>query len=165
MLNNTSYLDDVFEKAAEQGRSSVQKTKRSVIKSSKDATRDLGNSFFGTGNTEKLQSMNHTPLDANHIKQFEKNYAAQDAKKIEELKAVLFKRVNEESAKAIGQRRREEEERKQQEEQEELADKQEREQEKGSFVTMPTGKAKRGSLQKQVKQNTQAETRGGKSQF
>jgi len=87
------------------------------------------------------------------------------AQKIEDLKAILFKRVNEESAKAIGQRRREEEERKQEEEQEAMADKQEREQEKGAFIATPTGKAKRGSSQRQVKQNTQVETRGGKSQF
>ena len=151
-MNKTGFFDDVFEKVVEQGRSSVNKTRHSVVKSGKETLTALGGS-------------NHTPLSADHLKQFEKNYATQDAQKIEDLKAILFKRVNEESAKAIGQRRREEEERKQEEEQEAMADKQEREQEKGAFIATPTGKAKRGSSQRQVKQNTQVETRGGKSQF
>lgn len=164
-MNNSHLGDDSFEKAAEAGYQVSQKTKKVV----KAGTKKLFKEFVGsmTGHEHKTGGpRNYDALTPAHLQKFEQNFEAQDAQKMENLKAILFKHVNEESARAVKEREQEERARLQLMEEEAMRDKQEKDQEQGNgMVTAPQGKVKRNILGGQAKKNTQAETRGGKSQF
>ncbi len=164
-MNNSHLGDDSYEKAAEAGYDMQQKAKKAVKSQVKQLAKDFFNSF--TGNKEK-QSLpkNFTNLTDSHIAKFKKNYEDQDAQKMEQLKHILFKHVNEDAAQAVQAREQAERERLRQMEEEEMMDQQEKAQEQGNgMVSAPQGKAQRNSLKKQTKANTQSETRGGKSHF
>lgn len=164
-MNNSHLGDDSYEKAAEAGYGMQQKAKKAVKGQVKQLAKDFFNSV--TGNKEQANKpRNFDALTNTHLARFKENFEAQDAQKMENLKAVLFKHVNEDAAQAVQAREQAERERLRQMEEEEMMDKQEKEQEQGNgMVSAPQGKAQRNSLKKQTKANTQSETRGGKSHF
>ena len=164
-MNNSHLGDDSYEKAAEAGYGMQQKAKKAVKGQVKQLAKDFFNSFTGNKERQSLPK-NFTNLTDAHIAKFKQNYEAQDEQKMEQLKNILFKHVNEDAAQAVQAREQAERERLRQMEEEEMMDQQEKAQEQGNgMVSAPQGKAQRNSLKKQTKANTQSETRGGKSHF
>ncbi len=164
-MSNTHFGDDSFEKAAEAGYSMQKKTKKAVTGQVKQLAKDFLHSF--TGHKEQsAKPRNFDALTDAHLAKFKKNFEAQDEQKMEELKHILFKHVNEESAQAVQARQQVERDRLRQMEEEEMRDQQEKAQEQGNgMVSAPQGKAKRNVMGSQAKKNSQSETRGGKSHF
>lgn len=163
-MANSQFLDDTFEKAAEAGYQVSKKSKKVVGGATKKVVKEFVSDITGSERKE-AGPRNYDPLTAAHLRQFEKNFEVQDAQKMENVKQLLFKHVNEESVKAVREREEAERARLQAMEGESMRDKQEKDQEQGAMVTAPKGKVKRNILGRQAKKNTQAETRGGKSQF
>lgn len=163
-MNNSQLGDDTYEKANEAGHALQQKAKKAVTSNVKKLVKEFAGSVTGHEHKE-TGPRNYDALTSAHLQKFEKNFEAQDAQKMESLKQILFKHVKEDSAKAVQEREQAERERLRLMEEELMRDQQEKQQEQGGMVSTPQGKAQRGVLGKQVKKNTQAETRGGKSQF
>lgn len=163
-MNNSRLGDDSYEKATEAGYGMQQKAKKAVKGQVKQLAKDFFDSFTGK-ESKPAGPRNYDALTSAHLDKFKKNFEAQDAQKMESLKHILFKHVNEDAAQAVQAREQAERERLRQMEEEEMMDQQEKAQEQGAMVTAPQGKAQRNTLGKQAKKNTQAETRGGKSQF
>ncbi len=163
-MNNSLQGDDTYEKATEAGHAIQQRAKKAVTSNVKNIVKEFAGSITGHERNE-VGAKNYDTLTATHLQKFEKNYDAQDAQKMEDLKQILFKHVNEDSAKAVQEREQAERERLRLMEEDEMRDQQEKQQEQGGMVATPQGKAQRGKVGSQVKKNTQAETRGGKSQF
>lgn len=164
-MNNSHVGDDSFEKAAEAGYRVSQKTKKTV----KAGTKKLVKEFVGsiTGHEHKTDGpRNYDALTPIHLQKFEQNFETQDAQKMENLKAILFKHVTEESVRAVKEREEAERERLRAMEEEAMRDQREKDQEQGNgYVSLPQSRPTKNILGGQAKKNTQAETRGGKSHF
>ncbi len=170
MMKKGSLFSDTFEELVELGKSTVQKTGKTVQDLTVGAVKKAGQSVVGqpihsrensTQKSEKAKEMNHTLLD---IKKIESQYKSEDKEKTEEVRRNLrhyFDLQKSEEKKAVDEHEKEEQERVKMIEDEEGKKKKEEESKKQEVV-LPKGKERKNIFSpKKIAKRSQVETRVG----
>jgi hypothetical protein len=136
MTKNT-ILGDAFEQLAELGVSTAKKTVKSMAQ--------IVNPFDSAKTSEVNRGKNHTPVDFDKLKN---KFQDKDKLQAEALRNRLFQIVRREDEKVLERKEMEETQKKRQEEYEEQEKKRKEHQQKmqNQQSSMPTGKAKRGTM-------------------
>lgn len=169
-MRKGSLLSDTFEELVELGKSTVQKTGKTVQDLTVGAVKKAGQSAVGQSfshsenvsqNAEKAKTINHTSLD---IKKIESKYKNEDREKAEEVRKNLrhyFDLQKSEEKKAVDEHEKEEQERVKMIEDEKEKKKKEEESRKQEVV-LPKGKERKNIFSaKKIAKRSQVETRVG----
>lgn len=150
MTKNT-VLGDAFEQLAELGSSTAKKTVKSMAQivnpfdNAKTSHPNESNVSNKTNSPEINRGKNHTPVDFDKLKN---KFQDKDKLQAEALRNRLFQIVKREDEKVLERKEMEEAQKKRQEEYEEQEKKRKEQQKKiqDQQSSMPTGKAKRGTM-------------------
>ena len=152
MTKNT-ILGDAFEQLAELGSSTAKKTVKSVVQ--------IVNPFDNAKTAEVKSGANHTPVNFDKLKN---KFQDKDKLQADALSRQFFQNVKREDEKIIQRKEMEEAQKKRQEEYEEQEKKRKGQQQKmqNQQSSMPTGKAKRGTMsRKRSSEQQHAENKPG----
>ncbi len=146
MAKNT-ILGDAFEQLAELGSSTAKKTVKSIaqIVNPFSTEANESNKSNQSNSPEVNRGKNHTPVDFDKLK---KKFQDKDKLQAEALSRQFFHNVKREDEKILQRKEMEEAQKKRQEEYEEQEKKRREQQQKNQNQqsSMPTGKAKRGTM-------------------
>jgi len=148
MTKNT-ILGDAFEQLAELGSSTAKKTVKSVAQIvnpfDQARTSEVGPEQNTRKTSEVKRGKNHTPVD---FKKLQNKFQDKDKLQADALSRQFFQNVKREDEKIIQRKEMEEAQKKRQEEYEEQEKKRKGQQQKmqNQQSSMPTGKAKRGTM-------------------
>lgn len=152
MTKNT-ILGDTFEQLAELGTSTAKHTVKSVVQiinpfdKATGKTSEVNPEQNSARTSEVKRSPNHTPVNFDKLKN---KFQDKDKLQAEALSRLFFQNVKREDEKILQREEMEEAQKKRQEEYEEQEKKRKEQQQKQSQQqdSMPTGKAKRGTMSK-----------------
>ena len=151
MISKGNVLGDAFEQLAELGQSTAKKTVKSMAQivnpfdNSKTFNSNESSKSNQSNSAEVKRGKNHTPVDFDKLKN---KYQDKDKLQAEALRNRLFQIVKREDEKILERKEMEEAQKKRQEEYEEQEKKRREQQRKiqNQQSSMPTGKAKRGTM-------------------